>query len=76
MRPILPLAMMIVAAVPSWAQPACEKLASAHFLNITITSATAVPAGPFKLPTGGANAAGVEMPATSLPWSSQWRGRR
>jgi len=52
----------LIATAPSRAQPACEKLASAHFPSITIASATSIPAGPFQLPTGASNAPSVDMP--------------
>ena len=58
----LVFAAFTVAAVPSAAQPVCEKLMSARFPSITITSATSIPAGPFTLPTGAASAPSVEMP--------------
>ena len=54
---------LAIAAAPSGAQSSCEKLMSARFPYIKIMSATTIPAGPFTLPTGAANAASVEMPA-------------
>jgi feruloyl esterase len=58
----LQFAILTIAVAPIRAQPACERLMSAHYTAITITSATSVPAGPFTLPTGSANATSVEMP--------------
>src|SRR5580698_1381501 len=61
-RLILGFAATLIASAPSRAQPACEKLADAHFPSITITSATSIPGGPFRLPTGAANAPSVDIP--------------
>ena len=54
---------LVLLSAPCWAQPACEKLATTHFPMITVVSATSVPAGAFVLPTGGADAASVQVPA-------------
>jgi feruloyl esterase len=53
--------LVLVLAIPSYAQTACEKLLTATFPQIKITQASAVPAGPFTLPAG--NAGPVEVPA-------------
>src|SRR6185312_2880539 len=62
-RPLLVLAAMAVAAAPSYAQSACEKLTTAHFPFITITLATEHPGGPFVMPNANPNAAPVTLPA-------------
>ena len=54
---------MLTGALPAGAQPACEKLAAAHFPSITITSATSIPAGPFVAPVDGPRIPGFEAPA-------------
>ena len=56
------LAAITITAAPSYASPACEKLAVTPFPGITITSATSIPAGPFLRPTGGARATTIEAP--------------
>jgi feruloyl esterase len=58
-RLAIALGVLTIAAVPSGAQSACEKLLSARFPNITIISAAAVPGGPFAPPAGNS----VEVPA-------------
>ena len=61
-RITLTLGTIAFVAVPSYAQPACEKLASARFPGITITSATSVPGGPFMAPAGGPRIPDFEAP--------------
>jgi len=57
------LTTLTVTSFPALAQPDCEKLATAHLSGRTIASATPIPAGPFTLPTGSANAPKVSVPA-------------